>query len=76
MACADLASPRVAAAGRPAAVDELRRLALRLLAPAAAVHRRLLLRQQLESLPDRLLRDVGVERNDLPALLRRLAVLD
>ncbi|HKY93993.1 MAG TPA: DUF1127 domain-containing protein [Kiloniellales bacterium] len=50
---------------------ELRRFALRLLAPVRQARRRLLLRQQLEALPDRLLLDVGIAREDLPALLRR-----
>jgi len=67
MAYAQLSSPC-----RPAgtAVD-LRRLAASALAPLRDAHRRLRLRQQLEALPDRLLRDVGIAREDLPGLLRR-----
>ncbi len=43
----------------------------------AAVHRRLVAaraRQTLEALPDRLLADVGLERADLPEVLRRDAL--
>lgn len=53
------------------ASDGLRRLTVLLLAPLHAAHRRLLARQQLEALSDRLLRDAGIARDDLPELLRR-----
>lgn len=68
MAYAQLAS------SHPASLDAragLRHLALTVLRPFAEAHRRLLQRQRLEALSDRLLLDVGIAREDLPALLRR-----
>jgi hypothetical protein len=69
MAYAQLSSP-CPPAGASAAGD-LRRLAAYVLAPLRDAHRRLMLRQQLEALPDRLLQDAGIAREDLPGLLRR-----
>jgi len=34
-------------------------------------YRRLLLRQALEALPDRLLADIGIERSDLSSVVRK-----
>lgn len=68
MAYAQFSHP--AQAARNPATD-LWSVAHRLLAPFRDAHRRLLLRQQLEGLSDRLLTDAGIAREDLPALLRQ-----
>jgi uncharacterized protein YjiS (DUF1127 family) len=44
--------------------------ALALLRLALKPFRRALLRQELEALPDRLLADIGLERADLPRIIR------
>ena len=69
MSYAQLAPVPTGSTGSSALLD-FRRLALRLLGPVREAHRRLTLRQQFESLSDRQLADIGVAREDIPAVVR------
>jgi uncharacterized protein YjiS (DUF1127 family) len=71
MTYAQLLPAGTASTGPSAILVELRRLALRLAGPLRETHRRLLLRQQFESLTDRQLADIGIAREDIPAAVRR-----
>ena len=70
MTYAPLSPAGTPSTGTPAILAELRRFALRLVGPLRVAHRRLLLRQRLESLPDRLLADIGVAREEVPEAVR------
>lgn len=68
MTYAQLAPARTT--GASPLLADLRRVALHLLGPLREAHRRLLLRQQFEALPDRVLADIGIAREDIPAVVR------